>query len=191
MVFRKAEPSDVPAIAALFDAARQSMRALGIDQWQKGVPGWANAASDAAVGIGRVAEENGEICATYSFLSCGEPDYDEITEGAWLTENGHYAAIHRVTIRETYRGSGLSRMMVQQMVEEAQKGGFLSLRIDTHPGNLPMRRMLEKNGFRYCGIIHLHTGPDAGARRVAYERLLLCDTGTMCEQRGKMSDENL
>lgn len=172
MLFRNATAADVPAIAAMFDAARISMRALGIDQWQKGVPGWENAAADAACGIGRVAEEGGEICAVYSFLSFGEPDYDEISEGAWLSDGSSYAAIHRVTIRQTCRGSGLSSAMVQNMVREAREKGFHSLRIDTHPGNLPMRRMLEKNEFCFCGIIHLHNGPDAGARRVAYERLL-------------------
>ena len=36
MIFRHSRPEDVPQIAALFDAARVSMAALGIDQWQRG-----------------------------------------------------------------------------------------------------------------------------------------------------------
>jgi hypothetical protein len=49
----------------------------------------------------------------------------------------------------------------------AQMRGKASLRIDTHQGNIVMRRMLEKQGFTYCGVIHL----PSGAPRVAYERI--------------------
>ena len=147
MIFRKSVPEDAPAIAALFDAARVSMRALGIDQWQKGVPGLHEAKNDAETGIGRVIEEDGEILAAYSFLTDGEPCYDHIEDGEWKTDGSHYAAVHRVVISAAHRGSGLSTAMVEKIAEEARAGGFVSIRIDTHPGNIPMRRMLEKNGF--------------------------------------------
>ena len=62
--------------------------------------------------------------------------------------------------------------MVEKIAEEARAGGFVSIRIDTHPGNIPMRRMLEKNGFVHCGSVYLLGGPDNGALRVGYERLL-------------------
>ena len=42
------------------------------------------------------------------------------------------------------------------------------VRVDTHEGNIPMRKMLEKNGFEYCGTIHLLDGQP----RVAYEKLV-------------------
>ena len=40
------------------------------------------------------------------------------------------------------------------------------LRIDTHHANKIMQHVLEKNGFRKCGIIHLANGDP----RLAYEK---------------------
>ena len=172
MIFRHSRPEDVPVIGLLFDAARVSMAALGIDQWQNGVPNGNTAAEDVMRGIGRVAEEDGEIIAAYSFIPAGEPDYDTIYVGEWLTADTPYAAVHRVTVAQHRRGSGVSAKMMEEIFREARAGGFASVRIDTHEGNIPMRRMLEKQGFVYCGVVYLHGGPDDGAKRVGYEKLL-------------------
>lgn len=43
-----------------------------------------------------------------------------------------------------------------------------SIRIDTHRDNKPMQHLLNKNGFRYCGIIYLEDGDE----RLAYQRCL-------------------
>ena len=52
--------------------------------------------------------------------------------------------------------------------ELAEKLNRNSLRIDTHKGNVVMRRMLEKHDFKYCGIIFLQSGEE----RVAYEKII-------------------
>ena len=125
MIFRHSRPADVPAVAALFDAARVSMAALGIDQWQNGVPNGDNAAEDVMRGIGRVAEEDGEIIAAYSFIPDGEPDYDRIYDGEWRTDGTSYAAVHRVTVAQHRRGSGISTRMMEEIFREARAGGLL------------------------------------------------------------------
>ena len=50
--------------------------------------------------------------------------------------------------------------------------GLPSVRIDTHHGNRPMQRALEKEGFQPCGDIILVGGPEDGDPRLAFERLL-------------------
>ena len=77
-----------------------------------------------------------------------------------------YIAIHRVAISVSSRGSGLSGKIIGYAADFAKEKGRKSLRIDTHRGNVVMRRMLEKNGFSYCGIIYLENGYE----RVAYEK---------------------
>ncbi|WP_418133528.1 hypothetical protein [Adlercreutzia sp.] len=47
-----------------------------------------------------------------------------------------------------------------------------SVRIDTHADNAPMRRAVEKFGFIPCGDITLREGPEAGAPRIAFEKVL-------------------
>jgi len=176
MKFRTARPADAPAVAAVYEEAKGSMRALGIDQWQRGIPGRATAEEDIAAGVTRVAEEDGRILAAFNIVPGGEEDYRHIENGAWLTEGEGYGAVHRVVIAIGARGSGLSTSLVRTAAAEAAARGFESIRIDTHPGNLPMRRMLEKHGFICCGRIHLIGGPDDGAERVAYELPLVFRT---------------
>ena len=54
----------------------------------------------------------------------------------------------------------------------ARELGFASLRIDTHPGNLPMQRALQKAGFTPCGTIRLVGGCEDGDERIAFEKIL-------------------
>jgi RimJ/RimL family protein N-acetyltransferase len=42
------------------------------------------------------------------------------------------------------------------------------MRCDTHKDNKIMQHTLEKNGYKYCGVIYL----DNGDARVAYEKLI-------------------
>ena len=41
-----------------------------------------------------------------------------------------------------------------------------NIRIDTHRDNVIMRHLLEKHGFKYCGIIYLENGDE----RLAYQK---------------------
>lgn len=97
-----------------------------------------------------------------------EPCYHRITHGQWLTGALDYIAIHRVAVAVAKRGQGLPGMMMSYAADCAVKLGRSALRIDTHRGNVVMRRMLEKQGFQHCGTIYLLNGNP----RVAYERLL-------------------
>ena len=56
--------------------------------------------------------------------------------------------------------------------ERAAADGMASVRVDTHADNAPMRRATEKAGFTYCGPIVLTEGVEAGAPRIAFEKVL-------------------
>jgi GNAT superfamily N-acetyltransferase len=77
-----------------------------------------------------------------------------------------YTAVHRVAVALASRGTGVAGEILRFAEQKAKEHGHASLRIDTHEGNVVMRRMLEKNGFVYCGVIFLQDG----AERVAYEK---------------------
>ena len=97
----------------------------------------------------------------------GEVTYNKIYAGSWLT-NTPYLALHRIAIANAKRGCGYSDEIMKFIFKTAKEHSFASVRVDTHTGNSPMRKMVEKNGFEYCGIIHLIDGQ----QRVAYEKLL-------------------
>lgn len=81
-------------------------------------------------------------------------------------------ADRRVVYRSSplMRGAGLPRHGVSDTIigylkEYCAEHGIGSLRVDTHHGNYPMIRMLERAGFTRCGVVYLRNGE----HRVAYE----------------------
>ncbi|MBR5444551.1 MAG: GNAT family N-acetyltransferase [Clostridia bacterium] len=172
LTFRKAVPGDMDALLALYEQGRKAIARFGIDQWQNGYPARADVEKDMADDVLWVSEDPempGKPASVMALIFTGEPTYDVITEGEWLTGDSHnYAAIHRITVSPDFRNRGVAGQTMAFGMESARKAGFSSLRIDTHKGNLAMRGMLEKNGFTHCGTIFL----ESGAPRVAYEILL-------------------
>ena len=170
MIIRQATIQDTQALDALFAEARATIAALGIDQWQNGYPSLSVVNEDVALHRSYVVEIDGAIVGTFVLITDGEPTYDRIFDGVWLTGNtDNYLAIHRVAVSVSRRGSGLSTAILDYAAQIAHQLGRTSLRIDTHRGNVVMRRMLEKHGFVHCGTIYLENGDE----RVAYEKILM------------------
>lgn len=166
---RKTNISDLDSVMPVFDEARATIATLGIDQWQNGYPEREIIINDINRSQSYLVELDGEIIATFALILDGEPDYDHIFDGEWQSgdKNKAYIAMHRVAISVKCRGKGISTSIVNYAVDCARAHGFKSVRIDTHKGNIVMRKMLEKHSFIHCGSIFLKSG----AHRVAYERL--------------------
>ena len=177
---RKTTAGDVGALMEIFDEARKTIAALGIDQWQDGYPNTPVIESDVEKEYSHCAElisgTGSAVCATFALVGDGDPCYDEIFDGEWLTDSGRselgrnigYLAIHRVAISVACRGCGIASQIMAFASDYARAHGKDSLRIDTHEGNVVMRKMLEKQGFTHCGTIFLSNGD----KRVAYEKII-------------------
>lgn len=170
MHIRKATHHDIDGLLALFDEARGTIAALGIDQWQDGYPSREVVCDDIEKGRSFIVDCDGQIGGTFVIVDDGEPTYDRIDDGHWQTgdQTHAYLAVHRVAVAVAKRGCGISTAIIDRAAEEAKARQLSSLRIDTHQGNVVMRRMLEKHGFVHCGTIFLQSG----AKRVAYEKIL-------------------
>ena len=170
MEIRKTDIADIDSVMPIFDEARSTIATLGIDQWQNGYPSREVIEKDVKKAQSYCVLRGGDVVGTFALIDDGEPTYDEISDGKWLTGDGkgQYFAIHRVAISVSSRGSGISTRIIGFCADRARENGKISLRIDTHRGNIVMRKMLEKNGFAYCGTIYLSDG----AERVAYEKLI-------------------
>ena len=170
MEIRKSKLGDIPALTDLFGEARGTIALLGIDQWQDGYPTREIVEEDIALGRSYCIVIDGKICGTFVLVDDGEPTYDKIYEGHWQTgdDSKDYVAIHRVAVSVKMRGKGISTALIDYAKTHALALGRSALRIDTHEGNVVMRRMLEKHGFKYCGVIYLENGDP----RVAYEKVI-------------------
>ena len=178
LFIKEASFKELDAIMDIICEARETIRSLGIDQWQDGYPQREIIENDIKTGVSFCIEnkESGEVLATVCVFESGEPLYDKIYDGEWLTgkspsellDKTNYTAVHRVAISVRARGQGLSTAIIDFVAQKARKIGKRSIRIDTHEGNVVMRKMLEKHGFVHCGTIFLESGDS----RVAYEKVL-------------------
>lgn len=170
MEFIRAQKEHLEEMCRITEQAKKQLAGLGLDQWQKGYPSrdvWEN---DIREQMAWLAMEDGKILGQFAFQTVPDVSYGEI-EGAWLTD-GAYASMHRVCVAEGTRGKGVAGQMFAFGFSMARELGFSSMRIDTHPGNIPMQHALKKAGFSACGTIHLKGGCEDGDPRIGFECLL-------------------
>ena len=167
MQFRKAVAADHAALCDIFTHARDAIKALGIDQWQKGIPNPDMFADDIEQQEGYLLEQDGQIAA-YAYLTFEpDPTYQEIFEGDW-NHDGDYLTLHRVMVAPAFLRHSCGSRLIDCAADLARANNISILRIDTHRGNFPMQGMLGKTGFVYCGIIHIEDGDE----RLAFDKLI-------------------
>lgn len=163
----------VDRVCEITDQAKAQLAGLGLSQWQKGYPNREIWESDVATGMGRVViDEDGRVLAAYAFQTTPDSSYFDI-KGMWMTGIADpYASVHRVAVADGCKGKGIARLIFEESFREARELGLRSVRIDTHPGNEPMKRALAKSGFTKCGDIVLAEGVEAGDGRIAFETMV-------------------
>ncbi len=170
MEFVVASFEHIDRMCEITEQAKRQLRDLGLDQWQKGYPSREVWTEDARKGCTYLAMENEEILGIFAFQTTPDASYNVI-DGSWLTD-GSYASMHRVCVADGCKGKGVAGRMFDCGFRMALELGFASVRIDTHPGNLPMQRALAKSGFVCCGRIRLVGGSEDGDLRIAFEKIL-------------------
>ena len=157
MMIRLANKDDLKSIEQIYENARQFMRSTGnFTQWGNGYPNKEIIYADIEQKCLYVVEDEA-IQAVFTLIMGEDPTYLEI-DGAWLNDRS-YATLHRIASRGTQKG-------LFKLIIEFSWSICPNLRIDTHQNNTPMRHLIEKNGFVYCGIIIAGDGTP----RLAYQK---------------------
>ena len=160
MKIRHAKLCELPALLEIYDNARLYMRENGNPtQWNNGYPNEEVLRDDIERDRLYVCEENGEILGVFCYFEGTDPTYTKIYDGEWLDEK-HVGVMHRIAV-------ALHRRGVASFCYDYCFNISKNIRIDTHRDNIPMQRSLVKNGFKYCGIIHLLNGDE----RLAYQKI--------------------
>lgn len=167
---RSAEYADLDELTALFDRARRALSEQGIDQWQDGYPFRADLEGDIANGRAYVLAADKRVVGYFAYFSEKEEVYEKIAEGEFR-EGGRYASVHRVAVSPELRGNGFGSRIFDYAVKLAHIDLALSLRCDTHEDNKPMRSLLAKCGFQYCGVVYYERN-GTHDKRIAFDRLL-------------------
>lgn len=172
MEFTLAKMEYLDQMCEITEQAKAQIRRMGFDQWQKGNPSREGWIRDIEEKHAWAAVENDEVLSLFTFFTTPDPSYGVI-DGAWLTgDEADYASMHRVCVSDKCKGQGMAGKMFAKVFELAREHGLGSVRIDTHPENLPMQRALAKAGFVYCGEIYLSGGAEDGDLRIAFEKVL-------------------
>lgn len=166
MRFRRATAMDLESIWRIFSTAIRRLGEAGIDQWQHGYPNRDVIREDIHRGRGWVIEEHDHLVAYGAVIVDGEPAYEQIEEGRWLSESADYLVVHRLCVDEGVLGMGYGLRFMEE-VEEQMRDRFGSFRVDTHPDNRIMHRFLSRLGFTRCGLITID-----GDRFEAFEKPL-------------------
>lgn len=158
-MIEKATTTDLDAILKIYAQARAFMQAHGNPrQWKADYPGKELILTDIQQGNCYVYKENGIIWGVFSFFLQPDPTYNHIYRGKWRNDDP-YGVVHRLAVG--VHGRGIAGAFLEYAFSQCP-----NLRIDTHRDNLPMQRLLAKQGFHPCGIIYLENGDE----RLAYHK---------------------
>lgn len=167
MRFRKTTEKDIDNVMKIIDEAKEYFKREGIDQWQNGYPNSDTIYADIKNNSSYVLESENGILATAMVSFEKDKTYNKIYEGEWLS-NKDYAVIHRIAVSKDSKGKGIAANIISKVEELCKEKDVNSIKIDTHKDNISMQRLLEKTGFKYCGIIFL----EDNSKRIAFEKLM-------------------
>ena len=158
MHIRKAIIEDIEKIMSIYRVAQDFMIKTGNPhQWGHSYPGTELIRQDIADGVCHLICDDEGPHGVFALIGGDEPTYRHIENGGWINDD-EYVTIHRIA------GDGKVGGIFDFAVRYC-RGMSDNIRIDTHKNNLIMQKLIEKNGFQKCGIIHVADG----SSRIAYQ----------------------
>ncbi len=148
---KKATCQDLDKIMEIYRIAQDYMIQSGNpNQWAKNHPQKELIAEDISKERCLIICEENEIHGVFALFSEDDPTYHVIENGSWLN-NEPYLTIHRIASDRKVRGLFKCACDYCKSISD-------NIRIDTHKDNLTMQHVIEKNGFKKCGIIYIADG---------------------------------
>ena len=159
MTIQTAALCQLPQILELYQQARRFMAQQGNPtQWGTNRPSEEQLRRDIADGCLYLCMQGQQIAAVFCLRPGPDETYAQIWQGSWLNDRP-YQVIHRLISARILPGA--AAFCIQWAL---QRSG--NLRIDTHENNIPMRNLLQKLGFHFCGVIRV----EDGTPRLAYQK---------------------
>lgn len=157
MEIRRTQKKDIQKVMEIYEESRNFMYKNGNQtQWPSSYPSRELIEGDVEKD-GYVVVDGDEILGV--FVLSGTEEAYNVIDGAWLNDKP-YRTVHRLASGGTR--SGVGRFALEWCFNKAG-----NVRIDTHEDNTPMRKLLEKNGYKYCGkIVYENYG-----ERLAFQKI--------------------
>lgn len=155
MEFRKAVPSDFPAVMPIYQAAIRHMDETGIHQWDKIYPSEDDINEDISRGEMYLGLLGGTITSVLTLNSMQDEQY---ANGKWDGDGARCAVVHRLCVDPARQNCGVAAQTMEYAAELLKAAGFESLRLDAFSQNPAALRLYEKLGFRRVGEVHFRVG---------------------------------
>lgn len=156
---------EAEACYAILDLGRRFQQEQGFTQWTEDYPNPDTVRSDIRSGKGYAVRVDGVLAGYLCLDFDGEPAY-AVIDGAWSAERP-YAVVHRMAFLPQFRGMGLADTTWRLIEARCRAQGVDYIRADTDFPNARMQHILDKNGFRRCGVITFQ-----GSGKIAYDKQL-------------------
>ena len=151
---RPAEPADIPAITAIYDAIHtQEERGEVTIGWDRAIyPTRATAEAALQAGDLFAAELQGRVVAA---MRLNQEQVDSYAEGSWEfpARDDQVMVMHTLVVDPACARQGIAGQMVRYYEDYALQQGCPYLRIDTNERNTRARAMYRKLGYKEISIV--------------------------------------
>jgi GNAT superfamily N-acetyltransferase len=160
LTFRRAEPSDLPAVSGLRQEATDWLAGKGLDQWQPGQPRkWSPAGLRDAIDRATcyLAYDGDHLVGTITVDRIADPEF-------WTPQEQAEPAVylHRMMIVRSRAGQQLGRELLDFADGIARSEGAVAVRLDAWKDNEALHRYYQRQGFRHVRTVDLsHRGSGA------------------------------
>ena len=159
MEIKRTNQSDLSEILKIYESARKYMAEnANPNQWTNGYPDEKVILADIEKNNHYTIKDGSSLLGCFSLINGEDPTYKVIEKGQWLDDKP-YAVIHRIAVLDHNKGIG--SICIDWCFNQ-----FNNIRVDTHPDNISMKRLLLKKGFQHCGVIY----NSWGAERLAFHK---------------------
>ena len=171
MIFRKAEKEDFYKIRSLYGALiDQEKDEPSFPHWKKGIhPSDGMIQDSIATGQLYVLSDGAEIAAC---VIANDEKVDDYADAPWQVDSDEVMVLHVLAVHPDYRGKGLARRLVENVIEQERKAGKKALRLDVIENNTTAERLYQKLGFRYIQTKTLYYDVVGEMTFKLYERVL-------------------
>ena len=143
MELLKANAADIAAVITIYDSVRNGEFCV----WNEYYPTIEHAMADLNAGCLYVLKHEGEVIGCASV----EPVAEDDDLPFWKINDGTHREVSRVAITPGYQGKGLSRKMMEMLMDELKKQGVLSIHLLAAKKNRPAFRTYQGIGFDVVG----------------------------------------
>lgn len=153
---------DLDRVVEIREALRPVMKTSAPVQWTGEYPGRSDFETDIKNNWLIGYYEDGKLLGYLAMVNQKEEPF---TEGMWNDKD--YVVLHRVATDPKELGKSIATKLLKYAMKLSMEQGYEACWIDTHDYNIPMKKAIEKAGFKFDGIFYKN-GTDKLAERFRY-----------------------